>query len=73
MNYLSGADYFIRLIDLPPQVGGVVTPNEDGTYSVYLNSRKSREQNRIDFIHELNHIRNDDFYSDADIAVIENL
>ena len=73
MTYIEGVDYFVRLIDLPPQIGGMVTPNPDGTYSLYLNSKKSSEHKFEDYFHEVDHIENDDFYKVADIRSIEKL
>lgn len=61
---IEGADFFVRLVDLPPTVGGFVCPNDDGTFNVYLNSRKDQEHNIDSYLHEVDHIENDDFYND---------
>ena len=53
-------------------IGGFVTPNPDGTFSVYLNSRLSRERNVKSLEHEINHIVCDDF-SKTDVVEIEGL
>ena len=73
MTYLENADYFVRIVDLPPQVGGMVTPNNDGTYSLYLNSKKSHDQNIESYFHEVDHIENDDFYREDPIEDIEHV
>ena len=32
-------DYYVRLVELPPTVFGATLPNDDGTFSVYINAR----------------------------------
>ena len=39
-------DYFVRLIALPYHVHGFTMPNDDGTYSVYINSLLSPRAQR---------------------------
>ena len=69
---IEGSDYFIYLVDFPDcRVGGMVTPNDDGTFSVYLNTRLSRCQQLTSAAHECRHIAHDDFYRDAAIEDIE--
>lgn len=69
---LENADYFIKFVDFPVcSCGGVILLNEDGTYTILLNSRLSRQQNRDSLIHELNHIKNGDFSRDIPIKQIE--
>jgi len=70
---LENADYFVRLVDMPTTVGGFVSPNEDGTYNVFLNSRRSVEQNIETYFHEWEHIEDDDFYNDLPIEEVEHL
>lgn len=79
---LENADYFVRLVPFPPgAIDGCVTPNDDGTFSVYLDSNVSRERQFVALDHELNHIEFDHFYEDkpqeqmereADTGVKEN-
>ena len=71
MTYLPEVDYFVRTVDLPTEVGGLVTVNEDGTFSVYVNARRSVEQQRKALQHEVDHIENDDFYTDIPIEECE--
>jgi hypothetical protein len=73
MTYLEGADFFVRVIDLPPRVGGFCSPNEDGTYNVYLNIRKDRDHNIDSYFHEVDHIEDDDFWNDESIEEVEGL
>ena len=69
---IEGVDYFVRVVDFPVcSCGGLVTPNEDGTFSVYINSRLSHEQNKKSMRHELRHMEHDDFYRTAPIEQIE--
>lgn len=69
---LENADYFIKFVDFPVcSCGGVILLNKDGTYTILLNSRLSRQQNKDSLIHELNHIKNGDFYREIPIKQIE--
>lgn len=71
MTILEGADYFIRVVDLPPRVGGLVSPNPDGTYNLYLDEKQSRLEQIDAYIHEYLHMENDDFYNGKPISEIE--
>lgn len=73
MTILENCDYFVRLVNLPGSVGGVLTPNNDGTYSMYLNASHSGDMLLEDYLHELEHIENDDLYGDKDIREIEKM
>lgn len=69
---LENVDYFIRLVDFPVcSCGGALLLNEDGTYTILLNSRLSRDQNSDSLRHELNHINHDDFHRDAPVEQME--
>jgi hypothetical protein len=70
---IENADYFVRVIQFPKGVNrvGIVLLNEDGTYSVYLNSRASEAQKRKAMRHEMRHMANDDMFGDKDILQIE--
>lgn len=69
---IPNVDFFIYFMPMHGSIGGYVTPNPDGTFSVYLNERLSREQNMKTLKHEINHIVADDFSKD-DVAQIEGL
>lgn len=74
MTYIDGADYFVRVIPFPVDcVGGAVTPNDDGTYSVYINANIDRYRQKEAYKHEVMHIERGDLYSDAPIEEIEGL
>lgn len=69
---VQGVDYFVYFMPMHGSIGGFVTPNPDGTFSVYLNSRLSRERNVKSLEHEINHIINLDF-TKYDVSKIEKL
>lgn len=71
MTILENCDYFVRMIPLPGSVGGILTPNDDGTFSMYLNDKHSGEELLDDYMHELEHIEADDFYNGLPIHVVE--
>lgn len=73
MTYIPERDFVVREIELPPSVKGIVTPNPDSTFSIYLNMRLTPEQKSAALKHEIDHILNDDFYSSKAIEEIESL
>lgn len=74
MTYIDGADYFVRVVPFPVDcVGGMVTPNDDGTYSVYINENVDPYRQKEAYKHEVGHIVNGDFYNDKPIEEIEDI
>lgn len=73
MAIIENADYFIRLVQFPNRsADAVVVENDDGTYSVYMDSRLDREHHLEGYSHELEHMMRDDIYrSDVPITEIE--
>ena len=69
---IENCDYFIRYMKLPPKVWAFIMPNDDGTFSIYLDPRRSREQQIEDYLHELKHILDDDFYNGLPIYICED-
>ena len=69
---IENCDYFVRYTKLPPKIWAFVTPNDDGTFSIYLDPRRSREQQIEDYLHELKHILDDDFYNGLPIYICED-
>ena len=72
-RYIPDADYFVRLVPLPFGVFGATMPNDDSTYSVYLNTRYPEGRQLAAYIHEVRHIQNEDFYNGEDIDTIEQM
>lgn len=71
---IENQDYFVRVIPFPVySIGGAVTPNDDGSFSVYINANLSLERQRKALKHELDHIENDDFYNGKPITEIEDI
>ena len=48
-------------------------PNDDGSFSVYINANLSQERKKKALKHELDHIENDDFYNGKPITEIEDI
>ena len=65
-------EVFVHYADLG-SVKACCTPNEDGSYSVFINPRLSDAEQKKSLEHELSHIRNDDFNSDLDVDEIESI
>ena len=62
-------EIIVRVIDMPEAVGAVTVVDENGDYNIYLNARRGdlvRE-----YMHELKHIQNNDFYNDVPICTAE--
>lgn len=68
---LATSDVRVRLVDMPAQIKGYTVMCPDGTYSIYLNDRLTREQNFLTYCHELEHILRDDFNKAEDASAIE--
>lgn len=57
----------VFFMDFPnTKVDEMVTLNEDGSYSVFINSRLSHEGALKAYKHALNHIKNGDFFKSSD-------
>lgn len=65
-------DVIVRLIDLPPGIGGAIMEDEDGVYNVYINARHGHYAQLDDLDHELAHIELDDLHNNDPIEVIES-
>lgn len=68
---IEGADYYVRVMPFPVPVPAFLRLNSDGSYSVYINSNLSPEQQEEGFWHEFDHILHDDIYYEGDISDIE--
>ncbi len=61
MTY-EGIDYNLQFIKFPNKIYEVVTPNEDGSYTIFIDNRLDEERRRQAFLHAINHIKSGDFY-----------
>ena len=61
-----------HLLDLPESVSEMVTVNEDGSVSIFLNARHSHEKQIESYEHAMDHIKNNDFDSDLSVQEIES-
>jgi hypothetical protein len=60
-------------MNMPCKIKGYVAySSTDDYYTIVLNSRLSFFQNKQTFEHEMVHIKNGDFFSNAGINLIEN-
>lgn len=73
MTYLLDADYFVYYEKFPLSIRGLVTTNDDGTFSIFLNSQLPDAWQLMTYCHEVNHIRHDDFYNGRPIEEVEGL
>lgn len=65
-------DIFVHVIDFPnTKVAETVTQNEDGSYSIFLNARLSKQKQNDAYIHALKHILRLDFEHRASADTIE--
>lgn len=61
-TYINDICINVEIRDLQScKVKGCATPNEDGSYTIFLNSRFSYSQLEKTYKHELKHIINEDF------------
>jgi len=66
-------DRIIRIINLPESIRGFVIPDQDGVYNIYINAKMNFEMQRITYQHEINHIKNNDPYSDLPVVELEDI
>lgn len=72
MELIEGIDYFIYRVRFPNNANPACTLlNDDGTYTVYLNTRFPDFFLRVQLKHELKHIKEGHFESNMPITLIE--
>lgn len=49
-------EIYVRLVDVPVDVRGIVKEDSNGDYNIYLNARYALEQQMMTYLHELAHI-----------------
>ena len=65
------SDFRVQLIDFPStKIKACITPNEDGTHTIFVNARLSQYQQAKAVRHELDHFYGDDLQK-ADVNDIE--
>lgn len=73
MTYIEGVDYFVKFMEFPNSGSpGVAHSNGDGTFTIFLNTLFCELKQREAFQHELNHLIENHFYREDDIALIES-
>ena len=68
---LTTADVNVIVMDFPNKKGHeMVVPNEDGSYTIFINAGLNRESQLKAYEHAMKHIENDDFQK-TDVQEIE--
>ena len=63
-------DVNVIIMDLPLPSKETVVPNEDGSYTIFINAKLSAEQRLKSYEHAIKHIEENDF-SKTDVQTIE--
>ena len=64
-------DFIIKLVNFPTtKIKACITPNEDGTHTIFVNAKLSTYQQAKAVRHEIDHYFKDDF-SKSDVNDIE--
>lgn len=58
---------------LPATVKAFTHANDDGSYTIFINSHLSETQQRKSLLHELEHINGNDFTSDEQATILEEM
>lgn len=67
-------DYHVELIEFKNgKIREFVTPNEDGSFTIFIEASLSREEQRKAAAHALRHILHDDFYAKHSADEIEDI
>ena len=61
----------VQILDFGNSVPAVVSINDDGSFSIFLNARLSYERRLEAYWHEMRHIQNQDFYGDMSVDEME--
>ncbi len=69
---IDGADFFVRLVSFPVPAEGMTMPNDDGTFSVYINAGIPEPKQVGAYFHEVRHIESGDFCGEKDIREVES-
>lgn len=66
-------EYIVRMVNLPGDIGGAVRLSEDGFANIYINDNLAPMAKFSSYLHELQHIKNNDFYNGKSIEEIESI
>jgi len=61
----------VRYIPLPYTIYGVTLPNDNGDFSIYINSNISDQKQKEAVEHEIKHIELDHFYNEDPVRLNE--
>lgn len=64
-------DCAVRVVDLPPGIGGAVMVDDEGFANIYINARHGRDAQLRSLEHELLHVKRGDIYNDMTILEVE--
>jgi len=71
---MDDCDFFIWLVPFPRgPVHGATTPNEDDTYSMFIDANADRDTQLKAYWHEYEHIAYEDFDNGRPINEIEDI
>ena len=72
---IEDADYFVLLVPFPAEakIHACTLLNDDGSFSVYLDSQTTPERRKRAMRHEYNHMARDDMFGDKSIIDIEKV
>lgn len=57
MALIENADFFVRYVKLPQGFAGCCVPNDDASFSIYIDPRYPQEEQIKTLKHELEHLR----------------
>lgn len=63
---------FIRELNFPIEIEGVIVVDNNCDYNIYINSNLSEDKKKETLDHELRHLQCDHHYSDVSIAQAES-
>lgn len=66
------SEVYIYYLDMPCSIDSNIVENPDGTFTIYLNSRMTRERNIEGYLHEMIHLCNGDLTGTSNIHDVEN-
>lgn len=69
---INTVDYQVRLMQFHNgKIREMVVPNSDGSYTIFIESTLSREEQQKAFLHAMDHIKNCDFDRPGNANLIE--